>query len=69
MSQSARKSRRRKDVLGGESEAHNAAFHLALAWRAYLPARAWVASGGRPGDGEYLGFFTAVQTGKGMGKF
>ena len=56
-------------VLGEESEAQVAAFHLLLALRAHLPARAWLASGGRPGDGEYLGFFTAVQTGKGMGKF
>ena len=56
-------------VLGEESEAQVAAFHLILALRAHLPARAWIASGGRPGDGEYLGFFTAVQTGKGVGKF
>ena len=56
-------------VLGEESEAQVAAFHLVLAMRAHLPARAWLASGGRPGDGKYLGFFTAVQTGKGMGKF
>ena len=51
-------------VLGEESEAQFAAYQLHFAWAARPLARAWLMAGGRPGDGEYFGFFSAINFGK-----
>ena len=55
-------------VLGEESEAAFAGYHLDFAWSSHLLAQAWITKGGRPGDGEYLGFFTAVNSTRATGR-
>jgi len=43
--------------IGDEEEAAYCAFHQMIAWRLRPLARFWLQSGGRPGDGKYLGCF------------
>ena len=47
--------------IGDKNEAAYCAFHQTIAWRLRPLAQYWLRSGGRPGDGKYLGCFQSFQ--------
>jgi tetratricopeptide (TPR) repeat protein len=47
--------------IGDKNEAAYCAFHQVIAWRLRPLAQYWLRSGGRPGDGKYLGCFQSFR--------